>query len=551
MVTNVMIFVIGCAMAFTAVVDGDIYGCYRPPGSTCSNNTITCNKGYHIYFYNLYYYTKPSTVTCPFLQDEDDCKTSVCCKYGSGDKSTRLNQQDSLSVYKKCSFQQSCSFNSPYSSTTGYDYIRYRFYCLFESAITYITNTTTFTTDTRHLYFSDKLTPASGLTCSCNITGIHWLYTNHVYLSGESCNSVTITVDDNSFSLCTGGYYFRQYAHYGGDRLSIKFTNYTSTTNDVIWMWFSRGLKYKYVRVSCDCSNPVLVDGGWSTWSSTPCSVTCGRGTRKKFRHCNNPTPVNGGNNCIGDITESVTCTQPSCPVKVNGGWSTWSNTRCSVTCGQGTRTRFRHCNNPTPANGGTGCIGKGSGNIDCNLEECPELVNGGWSKWSYTSCSVTCGQGIRTRFRHCNNPTPTNGGAYCEGHVSDAINCNQQKCPGTRVNILPWILFGVCLLVVIVGAIWCIIRLVRRRRGKKSLKPTSDPQNTNNASSTSETGYYVNVATINSLNRNDNDESHYTTLSTRVNGQEGNYTSLAPKKGRNKQPACSILNYENVKISM
>ncbi|KAK6167466.1 hypothetical protein SNE40_021487 [Patella caerulea] len=237
--------------------------------------------------------------------------------------------------------------------------------------------------------------------------------------------------------------------------------------------------------------------------------------------------------------------------VKVNGGWSTWSYTSCSVTCGQGIRTRFRHCNNPTPANGGTNCIGEGSGNIDCNVEECLELVNGGWSNWTYTSCSVTCGQGVRTRFRHCKNPTPANGGAYCEGHVSDAINCNQQECPETSANILPWILFGACILVVIVCAIWCIIKLVRRRRGKKSLEPTSDPQNTNNPSSTSESGHYVNVATINSLNRNDNDENLYTTLSTRVNGQEGNYTSLIPKRGRSKQPACTILNYENVRISM
>ncbi|KAK6192877.1 hypothetical protein SNE40_004274 [Patella caerulea] len=127
MAINIICIII---VTFITVVDGDyVYGCYRPPGSTCSNHTVSCGTLEHIAIYTLTCFTKPSNVTCPLLQDEDDCKTSVCCKFGSGDKFTGLNQQDRLLILKKCVYEQSCSFNSPYSSSTGYDYIQYRFFC--------------------------------------------------------------------------------------------------------------------------------------------------------------------------------------------------------------------------------------------------------------------------------------------------------------------------------------------------------------------------------------------------------------------------------------
>ncbi|KAK6188644.1 hypothetical protein SNE40_004783 [Patella caerulea] len=248
MAINIICIII---VTFITVVDGYVYGCYRPPGSTCSNHTVSCGIEEHMMIYHLYYYTKPSTVTCPLLQDEDDCKTSVCCKHGSDDKSTGFNQQDSLLIYKKCSYQQSCSFNSPYSSSTGYDYIEYGFYCVRESRIDYIMNTTTVTTSNwRYLYFSHKLTPTRGLTCSCNITGDHDFYTLYIYLSGESCNSVTITVDTQTLYTCNGEDVFKDYQRAGGvNRTSIKFTNYTSNPDDVIWIQYYKG-KYMFIHYS-------------------------------------------------------------------------------------------------------------------------------------------------------------------------------------------------------------------------------------------------------------------------------------------------------------
>lgn len=43
----------------------------------------------------------------------------------------------------------------------------------------------------------------------------------------------------------------------------------------------------------------LLVDGGYSGWSDyTTCSTTCGPGTQKRTRECNNPTPIGTGADC-------------------------------------------------------------------------------------------------------------------------------------------------------------------------------------------------------------------------------------------------------------
>ena len=69
----------------------------------------------------------------------------------------------------------------------------------------------------------------------------------------------------------------------------------------------------------------------------------------------------------------------------------------------------------------------------------CP-LVNGDWSEWSnYSECSSTCGNGTKTRNRTCNNPAPKFGGAEClmTDNTTTALNetqeswCKNKECPG------------------------------------------------------------------------------------------------------------------------
>ncbi|KAK9869843.1 hypothetical protein WA026_003569 [Henosepilachna vigintioctopunctata] len=62
---------------------------------------------------------------------------------------------------------------------------------------------------------------------------------------------------------------------------------------------------------------------------------------------------------------------------------------------------------------------------------ERPAAVNGGWGKWTTpTECSRTCGGGTSTSKRECDNPTPANGGRYCIGERKKVTTCNMQPCP-------------------------------------------------------------------------------------------------------------------------
>ena len=57
--------------------------------------------------------------------------------------------------------------------------------------------------------------------------------------------------------------------------------------------------------------------------------------------------------------------------------------------------------------------------------------VNGQWGAFgSWSSCSQTCGGGIHTRQRECNNPLPSNGGLDCVGNATHQDNCNVDDCP-------------------------------------------------------------------------------------------------------------------------
>ena len=141
--------------------------------------------------------------------------------------------------------------------------------------------------------------------------------------------------------------------------------------------------------------------------------------------------------------------------ISVDGQWGafgSWSS--CSQTCGGGKRTRHRQCNNPPPSNGGLDCKGRAVRRRKCNKDPCPGkksvfndtncvvhvlyiivllcLVNGKWGKWTvWSPCSQTCGGGIRTRQRECNNPPPSNGGEDCKGKEMVQRKCNRKPCPG------------------------------------------------------------------------------------------------------------------------
>ena len=58
-------------------------------------------------------------------------------------------------------------------------------------------------------------------------------------------------------------------------------------------------------------------------------------------------------------------------------------------------------------------------------------IVDGYWSNWgSWAPCSRTCGPGRTWRTRDCDNPPPSNGGAFCTGQAFQLGSCNNGTCP-------------------------------------------------------------------------------------------------------------------------
>ena len=171
--------------------------------------------------------------------------------------------------------------------------------------------------------------------------------------------------------------------------------------------------------------------GGWSSWSS--CSDTCGSGSRSRSRDCDDPPPGNGGQDCIGDVTDVRACDLADCPV--DGAWGDWGEWgACSVTCGSGSASRLRSCDSPSPGNGGDSCPGDSSQDKLCTEGGCP--VDGAWTTWgTWSACSMSCGSGQRARQRACTNPPPENGGKECTGSVTSEELCSDRICPGRPIH--------------------------------------------------------------------------------------------------------------------
>ncbi|CAH1776624.1 unnamed protein product, partial [Owenia fusiformis] len=64
------------------------------------------------------------------------------------------------------------------------------------------------------------------------------------------------------------------------------------------------------------------VNGAWGSWGSlSGCSTSCGRGSRRRTRQCNNPPPSGAGVSCkTGSSIEYRACTNRPCPMLMENG---------------------------------------------------------------------------------------------------------------------------------------------------------------------------------------------------------------------------------------
>ena len=68
--------------------------------------------------------------------------------------------------------------------------------------------------------------------------------------------------------------------------------------------------------------------------------------------------------------------------------------------------------------------------------------MHGGYGHWSgYGACSRSCGGGVSTRSRRCNNPAPAHGGTSCLrlGAASSSVRCSTHACPSKDMYLHFW----------------------------------------------------------------------------------------------------------------
>ncbi|KAK7486510.1 hypothetical protein BaRGS_00022176, partial [Batillaria attramentaria] len=139
---------------------------------------------------------------------------------------------------------------------------------------------------------------------------------------------------------------------------------------------------------------PEWYPGGWG-----PCSVTCGKGVSMRAVKCR------------------------------AAFWRFGSWTECSATCGQGSRHRFVSC---------MGYYGQSINSSHCahlprpaSVESCVIKPCGDWRSGDWSDCTVTCGEGIQTRYVKCMFNKQITDESLCDMVVKPdtEIRCNRGTC--------------------------------------------------------------------------------------------------------------------------
>ncbi|KAI6223543.1 BMA-GON-1, isoform e [Aphelenchoides fujianensis] len=197
----------------------------------------------------------------------------------------------------------------------------------------------------------------------------------------------------------------------------------------------------------------------WQVGPWTHCSVSCGSdGYQMRKVWCqadSNPLQQLNESECeradrpaarrgcaATPSTPALPTTTQRNPFERKYSWSTTDWSTCSTTCGAGLRTREVHCvDSLTKQNRMDPSLcdvrEKPSSEHRCRQRHCPR-----WYKEPWSTCSATCGQGVRKREVYCKRGRKDR----VPDHMCPLIRrpedlkpCELRRCPTYRWRVGPW----------------------------------------------------------------------------------------------------------------
>ncbi|XP_060742765.1 A disintegrin and metalloproteinase with thrombospondin motifs 20-like [Tachysurus vachellii] len=191
------------------------------------------------------------------------------------------------------------------------------------------------------------------------------------------------------------------------------------------------------------CNDTPCPDWSISEW--TECTVTCGKGVKRRQVFCVLAEERLSDELCDTDTKPRAigSCVHSECAAWQVGAWST-----CTVTCGHGYQMRAVRCVSgvygKTMDDRECNAASRPQDSQECDLPACPRTssalstprpaasghLHTQWRFGSWTTCSVSCGKGERARYVSCRDS---------HGRIADEIYCaHLPRPPETSVCFSP-----------------------------------------------------------------------------------------------------------------
>ncbi|XP_041349612.1 A disintegrin and metalloproteinase with thrombospondin motifs 9-like [Gigantopelta aegis] len=183
-----------------------------------------------------------------------------------------------------------------------------------------------------------------------------------------------------------------------------------SRGDDIVGNSFCDNKKKPGTKKECNMGTcPEWFTGGWG-----PCSSSCGKGEHMRAVRCRSPRgnilidsicdaasrPIDKRSCFLGSCPTSPPPTTPTTEESTSAYWRFGSWTECSATCGPGTHHRYVSCMD----NQGTRISNALCSHLPkpVSMETCIRKLCGEWRLGTWSSCPVTCGEGVKTRYVAC-----------------------------------------------------------------------------------------------------------------------------------------------------